>query len=85
MTGKLHGRGVSDMKGPAACLLHIMRDMDPELHDIAMLGMAGRAGGLLAPNRPRYVGNWNVRKCQSEAEARGYLMMRRNVAAAMQW
>lgn len=39
MSEIVYGRGVSDMKGPAACLLHIMSELDPDLHDLAMLGM----------------------------------------------
>ena len=38
--GKILGRGVSDMKGPAAALLHLMQGLEPSGHDLAMLGVA---------------------------------------------
>eukprot|EP01137_Pigoraptor_chileana_P031957 Opistho-2@20564 len=35
--GIVTGRGVSDMKGPVACMMHMMKQMNPDEVDLAML------------------------------------------------
>eukprot|EP00123_Amoebidium_parasiticum_P018520 comp24232_c2_seq2/m.44682 comp24232_c2_seq2/g.44682 ORF comp24232_c2_seq2/g.44682 comp24232_c2_seq2/m.44682 type:complete len:376 (-) comp24232_c2_seq2:96-1223(-) len=45
--GTVYGRGVSDMKGPAAALLHLAKSLDPLSHDLALLVVTDEEiGGL---------------------------------------